>query len=1154
VRYRHDDLVLSATDLSNHLACRHLTTLDHAVACGEKSAPKFFDPRLAILRERGFEHERAYLSHLRNRGIEVLELPEVGSEEAALHSTLDAMRSGVAVIAQATLADGRWHGRSDVLSRVERPSDLGAWSYEPVDTKLARETRGGTILQLVAYAELLATMQGVLPELVAVVTPESDFEPETYRVAEYRAFASRVRQRLEESLLVPPFEAPTYPLPTAHCDVCRWWRECDARRRRDDHLCLVAGIRRLHERELASWDIGTLAAFAELPIPLSRTPARGSKETLERLREQARVQLAARQSGQPVWERLPVEKDRGLARLPEPSPGDVFLDLEGDPFVAEGGLEYLFGTAAIGDSGEIEYRARWALGRAEERAAFEALMDELIERWEKHPDLHVYHFGAYEPAALKRLMGRYATREDSLDRLLRGERLVDLHRVVTQGIRVGIEGYSLKKLEPVHGFVRATPLDEASRALRQVEAALELGRPSEVDTELRREVASYNRDDCLSTLHLRDWLERERAAAIAAGEELRRPFAEAGEASEKLTEWQNRVRPVVESLLADLPADPTSHTAEQRARWLLAHCLEFHRREDKVSWWEHFRLAALSEDERYDEPHAIAGLRFVRRIPPEGRKKLPIDVYSFPPQEVDRRSQEARIDEKRRLGTIESLDPIQGCVEIKKTRDTEDVHPSSVFLYSHVDKRALEESLLRLAEWVTERGIDGQGEYRAARDLLLRLPPRGCALAGGSLTHPDEGVVVSARRLAFELDQGVLPIQGPPGAGKTYTGARMIVALVRQGRKIGVTAVSHKVIGNFLEKALEAAVEEGVDLRCLQKVSEVSEAVGGSPIRQTTKNEEIDSALRLGEIQVAAGTAWLWSRPELKGAVDVLFVDEAGQMSLADVLAVSQAARNLVLLGDPQQLEQPIQGSHPDGTAVAALTHLLAGRPTLGKESGLFLERTWRLHPAICDFTSEQFYEGRLRSLEGLERQALHAPAPFDRSGLFFLPVEHDGNQSYSEEEAKAVGTLVQSWLEAGAEWTDRNGVRQRLTPESILVVVPYNAQIRRLQELLPGVRIGTVDKFQGQEAPVVIYSMVTSSPEEAPRGMEFLYNRNRLNVATSRARCACVLVANPRLLEPECRTPGQMRLANALCRYVERAVWVNDQAALHKVPRAGRP
>lgn len=891
----------------------------------------------------------------------------------------------------------------------------------------------------------------------------------------------------------------TYPLPTAHCDVCRWYQECDARWRADDHVCLVAGVGRLHERELASRGVRTLAGFAALPLPLPWTPLRGSRETFERLREQARVQLASRDSGRLVWERLPPEKGQGLARLPEPSPADLFLDLEGDPYAGDGGLEYLFGTVDV----QAEYRARWAVNREEERAAFEALVDELTGRWEREPGFHVYHFGAYEQGALKRLMGRYATREDELDRLLRGERFVDLHRVVTQGLRVGVESYSIKKLEPAYGFVREMPLTEVGRSLRDVEKYLEMGQTAKIGEELRWAVERYNRDDCVSTLRLRDWLEGERALAIEEGADLPRPVPRTGEASEDLSEERRQVQQAVERLLAETSGDSN----EQRARRLLAHVLDFHRREDKVAWWEHFRLASLKEEEGYAEPCAISGLRWVRRIEPKGRQRVPSDVYSFPPQEIDSRTGEVWIDRDRRLGRIEKLDFEHGVVTIRKKQDTADEHPRFVFLSSLVPKRLLQKALLKLAGWVNENGIDAPGPYRAARDLLLRRPPRS--------------------RMA--LDCGVLPIQGPPGTGKTYNGARMILDLVRQGKKVGVTAVSHKVVSNLLEEVLEAG-----SAPCLQKVDEVET---DSPVRQTTDNKAIDSALRDGKVQVAAGTAWLWARPELEDAVDVLFVDEAGQMSLADVLAASQAARSLVLLGDPQQLEHPIQGSHPEGTAVAALTHLLDGRPTLPPESGLFLEETWRLHPEVCAFTSEQFYEGRLRSRKGLEIQRLHAPAPFDRSGLFFLPVDHAANQNQSVEEADAVATLVQGWLAASAEWTDRDGLSHRLAAANILIVTPYNAQIRRLRQRLPGFRIGTVDKFQGQEAPVVIYSMVSSSPEEAPCGMEFLYSRNRLNVATSRARCACVLVASPRLLEPECRSPRQMRLANALCSYVERAV-----------------
>jgi superfamily I DNA and/or RNA helicase len=270
--------------------------------------------------------------------------------------------------------------------------------------------------------------------------------------------------------------------------------------------------------------------------------------------------------------------------------------------------------------------------------------------------------------------------------------------------------------------------------------------------------------------------------------------------------------------------------------------------------------------------------------------------------------------------------------------------------------------------------------------------------------------------------------------------------------------------------------------------------------------------------------------------VDVLFVDEAAQMSLANVLAVSQGAKSVVLLGDPQQLEQPMQGSHPDGTNVSALDHLLGGHATIPADRGLFLDETWRLHPDICAFTSELFYENRLRSRPGLERQQIKSNGRVKGTGLRFFPVQHVGNQSSSPEEADAIRDLVADILDSDASWIDRERVERKIRHDDILIIAPYNSQVFELQERLPGARIGTVDKFQGQEAPIVIYSMTTSSRADAPRGMEFLYSPNRLNVATSRARCVCILVGSPAVFEAECRTPRQMQLANAFCRYLEMA------------------
>jgi uncharacterized protein len=393
-------------------------------------------------------------------------------------------------------------------------------------------------------------------------------------------------------------------------------------------------------------------------------------------------------------------------------------------------------------------------------------------------------------------------------------------------------------------------------------------------------------------------------------------------------------------------------------------------------------------------------------------------------------------------------------------------------------------------------------------------------------------------RLALSLDETTLAIQGPPGSGKTHTGARMICELLHGGMKVGVCAQSHKVIRNLLEGVIDAS-ERRIVVQCMQKVSEES-ATPHQRITEVTDNDAARSALAAGKANIVGGTAWLWSREEFADSVDVLFVDEAGQMSLANALAIAPCARSVVLLGDPRQLEQPIQGLHPEGSAVSALEHVLEGKPTIAADRGLFLEETWRLPPKICRFTSEAFYEDRLRPNPVTMKQQLFGSDGFDGAGIWYVPVQHDANQSASREEVEAIAALVQDLLRGGVGWCDRKGERRALTLADILVIAPYNAQVADLTARLPaGARVGTVDRFQGQEAPVVVYSMTTSTPEDAPRGMEFLYSPNRLNVATSRAQCACIVIGNRRLFEPDCASPGQIRLANAFCRLLEVATEV---------------
>lgn len=1127
---------LSASDLSNHLACRHLTSLDFGVGVGERSAPTWHSPDLWVLQKRGLEHENAYVEHLAAQGLSITDLRST-SEEGSSRGVAGAMQQGVDVIVQPTLVNGRWFGRADVLRRVERPSKLGAWSYEVHDCKLSLETKAATILQLSLYSESLAEIQGEWPEYMHVIPPGDGFASEQYRVFDYGAYLRYVKNRLEIAVdnNANASGTATYPEPTPHCSICRWWAECDGQRRKDDHLSLVAGITKLQQKQLHTWDVNEVGSLATLSLPLERQPEHGSAGAYVRVREQARVQVAGRSLEKPVHEILDLNEEHGLFLLPEPSPGDVFFDLEGDPFISRGGREYLFGYVTDDGAGNPVYYSQWAANAEREKHAFEDFVDMVMARWEQYPAMHIYHFTGYESGALKRLMGRYATREDEIDRMLRASLLVDLHTVVKRAIRASVEQYSLKALEAFYGFRRKVQLEDARAALRQVQHMLELGEDGKLDESLRNTVAQYNADDCHSTQSLRDWLEGERHKLERAGYVMTRRAPSDGAPPEALNERQQRTAALAAALRDGVPDAAQERSGDQAARWLLSHLLDWHRREVKSEWWEFYRLGELSDEELLYERPALSALNFVERLGVQ--RNIPTDRYSFEKQETDIRAGEEVCAKKGKVGEVVGIDVAARLVDIKKMKKTAEVHPAAVYAKEiGPGTDVLADALYRIGAWVEANGIDAAGSYQAARDLLLRKSPR---LASGSdaLLVPGETTIDAAKRIVTILDHSILAIQGPPGAGKTFTAARMICELVRRGKRVGITATSHKVIGNLLKEVVKAATEEQLtDLNCVQKVKQNDKPEQDPPYIQTTVNNKETLAAFENGANVLAGTQWLWAQEDYSEAVDVLFVDEAGQMSLANVLVVSQAATNLVLLGDPQQLEQPLRGSHPEGADLSALEYLLAGAKTMPTDKGLFLEKTWRLHPRITAFTSEVFYEDRLQSREGLENQRIVGHRWLGECGLFYFPVEHQGNQNSSQQEVEVVVALVNSLTANGVTWIDDKGNNRQVQFGDILIVAPYNTQVSDLTLRLPNARIGTVDKFQGQQAPVVIYSMTTSSPEDAPHGMEFLYSLNRLNVATSRAQAMVIIVASPRLLEPECHTPRQMQLANALCRYAELA------------------
>ena len=1154
------NLVYSATDLVGFLECGHLTSLERAAVSGHLKRPVREDPVLDRITQRGQLHEERFLEALEADGVEVVRfdqdpgLPFGQRLAEGRDLTLDAMRAGADVIYQAVLFDGKRLGSADFLRRIPQPSGLGDWSYEVWDTKLARHAKASAVLQLCLYSELLSEIQGRAPAQMHLALGGVQRETVSFRFADYAAYHRLVAREFEATLNGTPVYPPaTAPEPVEHCAVCRWSGECSAWWRAQDDLSLVANLSSRQRHALHDVGVTTRSRLAEPLETMDRRPEGVGREALERVHAQARIQVEGEQAGEMLSERLvhPRARDgelvtnHGLLMLPEPSEGDLFFDIEGDPFFSSDevdGIEYLFGVIEprhADESGDAAFHALWSIEGGTvttggERRAFEGFIDLVIERLAADPNLHIYHYAPYEPTAVKRLAGRHGTREEEVDRLLRGGVFVDLHRTVRQGIRASVESYSIKRLEPLYGFAREVDLRNAGDSIVEFETWLELGEEDGRE-ELLVEIEGYNRDDCVSTMHLRDWLEGQRTMLEDdLGSELPRPSVSDPEETED-SEAQKAVNALVDALTSGLPDSIGEMDDVERGQWMLAQLLNWHRREDKSFWWRYFYLAnELTDEERFEESDALGLLTYQESwADPAPRARSNIHRFRFPPQEhaIRVESQPHDPETGRSVGTVFSLDDDQGVIDIRLGNGRPVPTATSLVPFDFFGPGPKPQSLQRLARWVLDHGMEGHGEYRAARDLLGRQSPKFVGSEEQELLAPGETTEAAARRIAPSLDDSYLAIQGPPGSGKSTVGAQMIVDLVEQGKRIGVTANSHKVIGELLAKAAEAAEKRGIPVRIGQRSS--SEPTFGDAILLKDNPAALD-ALEGGSVDVVGGTTWLWAREEMTGTIDVLFIDEAGQMSLADAVASSPCAASLVLLGDPQQLDQPLQGTHPPGAERSVLAHLLDGERVMPDGLGLFLDGSWRLHPEISAYTSEVFYEGRLHSHQGRELLDLSGVSPLSGTGIRFLPVAHSGQSSESPEEAGQVARIIQDLLGSAPTYMDAKGMEHELTESDVLVITPYNAQVRAITEALPGFRIGTVDKFQGQEAPISIYSMATSSSEEAPHGMEFLYSLNRLNVATSRARCLAVVVASPGVLKVRCRTPRQMRLANAVARLVE--------------------
>lgn len=1109
-----DSIIYSASDLAAAARCEYALLREFDAKLGRGQSTAVEDELLARTAALGDDHERRRFEALREEygdGIVPIGRPAftVAGLTAAAKATQRAIANDAPVIYQAAMFDGRFVGFADFLVRQDG-------QYQVSDTKLARSAKVTALLQIAAYADTLR--RSGIPVAAEAELLLGNGAAVRYRVEELIPVYLEQRTRLQR--LLDDHYASGAPVrwDDERVRACFRCPACEEQVRATDDLLLVAGMRVTQRAKLIDAGITTLAELADHTGPVAGLAVR----IVDKLVAQARLQVLQRDTGTPQFE---VADRQPLALLPDPDEGDLFFDFEGDPlWTADGsdwGLEYLFGVLEGGRSGA--FHPLWAHDRPDERKALIDFLALVAKRRKRFPNMHVYHYAAYEKTALLRLAGRHGVGEDDVDDLLRSGTLVDLYPIVRKSIRVGSESISLKALEPLYmgAQLRSGDVTTATDSITQYARYSELrgnGQFDEAATVLKQ-IEDYNHYDCRSTRALRDWL------LIRAFESGITPIGAQPVSDDGRIEQAD---PLAEALQEFAGVSATGdRTPGQTAVALVSAARGYHRREDKPFWWAHFDRLNYPVDEWADETDVFivsdATLAVDWNRPPKARKlqrriqltgelargALNSDVFALyePPapsgltDNPDRRA-------AGRAEVIEADDWSAPTEVVIRERTPQDGNPFHQLPFALTPGQPIGTKPLRDAIESTASQV-ASGLPRLPRtalfDILLRRPPQtrsGTALARGGDAVDDITAAV------LDLDSSYVAVHGPPGTGKTYTAARVITRLVgERGWRIGVVAQSHAVVENLLDCTIDAGIDPH---RVAKKRYE----------RQDVRWQQISDDEYAGFIAgtggcVIGGTAWDFANPNRvpPGSLDLLVIDEAGQFCLANTIAVAPAAGNLLLLGDPQQLPQVSQGTHPEPVDGSALGWLVEDHRTLPAERGYFLDRTHRMHPAVCTPVSALAYEGRLQSyVELTAARRLDGYPP----GVHVVRVTHEGNSTESPEEAEAIAAHIRSLV--GLPWTTERGTRP-LTCADVLVLAPYNAQVVLLRQHLAAarlgdVRVGTVDKFQGAEAPVAIISMTASSVEDIPRGIPFLLNRNRLNVAISRAQYAAVIVRAETLTE----------------------------------------
>lgn len=1125
-----DQIIYSPSDLTLYMDSPFASWMEHRALTNPELLPPAdeADELMTLLQNKGVLHEKEVL----NSFIECrLHVVQITRSPNALEDTLTAMQSGADIIYQAGLSVLPFKGYADFLVKVEGESCLGNFYYEVWDTKLAKTVKPYFIVQLSCYADMLETLQGRRPDHVVVVLGNKD----QIRLStnDYFYYYKNLKHRFLQTHQA--FSAQNRPNPADSSSWGRWSDYAEELLKQADHLCQIATITKSHIKKLNKAGIDTMLALVETDCDRIKGM---NTDVFSRLKAQAKIQKESSGKDIPLYQILPhdPQKKMGLSLLPPSSPLDIYFDIEGFP-LEEGGLEYLWGVAYFDENGARQYKDFWAHEEVQEKTSFKAFIEWAYARWLQDPTMHIYHYANYEIAACRKLMGRYGICEHEVDQLLRNEVFVDLYKVVKGSLILGEPRYSIKNVEHLYRGKRATEVGSGGDSVVVYERWRENPDGESWETsKILNAIREYNIDDCNSTQELVDWLRlRQREQRI--------PYLGKTELVDNPQKDEVVVRIQLQNRLLQKSAQQFEAGLVEHAKVtsLLAWSLEFHRREKKPMYWRLFDRMGLSEEELVDDIDCLAHCVRTDKSPYKLKPRDHHYVYEYAfdsNQEFKGASEKYFVlDKERADGNNLSVTFIkensrlgEGYIALKTGESLDDI--ITLIPDENIRVEPIPEAIAKQVDAFDQGHLTGSAIF----DFLMRSTPRIIGHKSGepiAPSHDPKLRLIEIIHAIRHLDNSYLTIQGPPGSGKTYTAKHVIAELLKLGKKIGISSNSHKAINHLLIHTAKYCKNEGIKayFACTKNTDEALVQLG----IDVHKNDAIVNHLQPS--CVIGTTAWGFARSDLENEFDYLFIDEAGQVSVANLIAMSRSTKNIILMGDQMQLGQPSQGSHPEDSGLSLLDYLLHATPTIPDSMGIFLGTTYRMHSAVNRFISDAIYEGKLESAPDNDRQCIQVPDGYQgilnkEAGIITVPVFHEGNTQASDEEVDQIVLLAKQLI--GRVFTAKDGAKRSISWGDILFVAPYNHQVNKLRLALGDqAKVGSVDKFQGQEAPIVFLSMCASNANESTRGMNFLFDKNRINVAVSRAQCMAIVVYSPVLLETGASNVEQLKMVNLICRLI---------------------